>query len=148
MLADGGFPARIVEGSAVAAEVFLSNTNTLHTAVRVAIFVVPDDEPGVMRTLRKHDFKPCEPSGDRRLLRMAAESGRRAVHVLFDGDPSRESSDDSDLHPGDPAAARARAVRLGTAWLDLIAVCRRVRHDASDGHETTESFEVQLIEAR
>ena len=44
------------------------------------------------------------------------------------------------------AAARARAARLASAWLDPASTFRRVRHDALESHDVSEWFEVQLME--
>jgi hypothetical protein len=142
-----GLAHRIVEGSAVAAEVFLAESNTLHTAVRVGVLVGAGDLPLVERSLRRAGFRPGDPVGDSTLLRLASRNGRRAVHVLLEGGglDGREPAAKS-RHPADPAAARARAARLRTAWLDLAAVYRRVHYETRPDHDVTESFEVQLID--
>ncbi len=147
MLRVDGVRFRLVEGSAVAAEVFLAETNTRHTAVRVGVFVAPAERREIESVLRRAGFRRSEPVGDITLIRLAARRGQRAVHVLREGDGAVPSGDGhARLHPGDPAAARARIARLSTAWLDLAAVYCRSRYATRPGYDVTESFEVQLIE--
>lgn len=154
LLESAALPPRIVEGSAVAAEVFLADTNTLHTAVRAAVYVTPERRPATGRMLRDAGFERTEPTGDTTLLRMAARGGRRPIHVLFDGSDGDAVNDAaSDIpgehpgaHPGTPEARRARMLRIGSAWLALAEAWRRDLHASEETHDVTESFEVQLIE--
>jgi hypothetical protein len=144
LLSAKGLPCRIVDGSAAAAEVYLSDTNTLHTAVRVAMHIDAGEQPDLARALAAVGFAACEPAGDMTLLRLAATRGRRAIHVLIEGDGRIK---DGDQHPADPAAVRARTARLASAMLPLAASFRRVRDITGEEHDVTESFEVHLIEA-
>jgi hypothetical protein len=66
--------------------------------------------------------------------------------VLVEGDEIDTADGGPSTHPGDPGAARARAARIGSAWLPLAGSFRRVRDGATDEHDVTESFEVHLIE--
>ncbi|NNM24582.1 MAG: hypothetical protein HKO59_01130 [Phycisphaerales bacterium] len=137
-------PCRIVEGSAAAAEVYLSDTNTLHTAVRVAMYAEPRARDAIDAALQSASFRVADPAGDMTLLRLAAARGRRAIHVLVDGDTPEPAG--RPIHPGDEQATRMRAERIGSAWLPLAATYRRVRDAPGAERDVTESFEVHVIE--
>ncbi|MCP3905064.1 MAG: hypothetical protein GY715_15680 [Planctomycetes bacterium] len=141
-LTGDGLRYTVVEGSAVAAEVFLAETNTLHTAVRVAVRVTGDGLDPIDRALRRAGFDRAKPMGDGTLLRLAGRNGRRAIHVLFDGDGHGASGHD---HPGSAAAARARLRLLNGAMVDVTTAYRRAVHDSSPEHDVTESFAVQVV---
>lgn len=134
----------IVDGSAVAVELRLTDADTCCYAVRVSVFVAPAARPHVERTLMRAGFEPTTPSGDGALLRLARRHGRRPVHVLFETTPPRPD----DPHPSSRAAARTRAERMAGAWREAASTFRRLRHDAERSREVTKSFEVQLIERR
>ena len=72
----------------------------------------------------------------------------RAQHVL---DRYRQTSQRSDWLASaaalvDLLGLAHRAIRLGSAWLDVATAFRRIRHATTDEQDVTESFEVQLIE--
>jgi hypothetical protein len=138
-----GLPCPLVEGSAVAAEVFIAQSNTLHTVVRVALRVDKRRRRAIDRTLRGAGYERSEPMRDGTLLRMATQHGHGAIHVLFDG----EDAAGANGHPGSRAAARARAVRIGSALVDVEAAYRRSEHEAAADHDVTETFEVQIVDA-
>ncbi|MHC4992106.1 MAG: hypothetical protein ACYTGC_14135 [Planctomycetota bacterium] len=138
-----GVKGGIVDGSAVAAEVYLAETNTLHTAIRVAVFVAAPDRRDLERALQRAGFDRSEPSGDVHLLRLAGRGGRRAVHVLFEPDAA---ADGEPAHPASVEGSRARARRLASAWIEPAATFIRAHLDADETHDISESFEIQLIE--
>ncbi|MHC4991026.1 MAG: hypothetical protein ACYTJ0_11230 [Planctomycetota bacterium] len=147
ILAADGLRAAIVDGSAVAVELYVEDTNTRCTEVRVAVFVAPGDRRPVERVLARAGFEATAPTADATLLRLAGRRGRRAIHVLFDAahGSSRRSAARA---PSSAEAASARAARLATAWLEPAATFRRVGRGVAAAHDIMESFEVQLIERR
>lgn len=142
ILGVGDHPVCVVDGSAVAVELRLSEADTRCYAIRVAVFVAPRARRDVELTLLRAGFRVTTPSSDGPLLRLARRHGRRPVHVLFDAAGQRSD----DVHPSAPEAARARSARMASAWLEPVSTFCRTCHDAEDAREITESFEVQLIE--
>lgn len=150
-----GIRHRIVEGSAVAAEVRFSEDRITRALLRVDVEVDDADLESAGRTLRSLGFAPGDPSGDVALLRVAARRGRRPIHVIFDDDgPDADPRSGaapppaaSRPHPSSPEAARERVRRLAGAFRPIHATWRRateVPAAASDG-TVSEEREVNLV---
>lgn len=140
ILGAGDVDARVIDGSAVAVEVCLADTNTAHTAVRVGVLVAPADRPAVERLLAREGFRSAAPAGDATLLRLGGRGIRRPVHVLFEsGDTGAEPRSTN------AQAVRERSRRLMAAWCDPTSTMRREHHESRATRDVTESFEVQLF---
>lgn len=142
-----GVPHRIVEGSAVAAQVRFTDEQLIRAVLRVDIAVRPAARHRYEAALRALGYTPGKGSGDVALMRIAGRRGRRPVHVLFEGTgappPTRH-------HPGSPEAAAERARRLSAAFRPILGSWRctieRRGDEASAVTETiAETREVHLV---
>lgn len=144
-----GLPHRVVEGSAVAAEVRFSEEDLLRAVLRVDLAVPAADLGTVQRRLREHGYRDVGPAGDGgdvSLMRIAARRGRRAVHVLLDPAGELEAPADRRPHPGSAEAAAERARRLARAYLPILATWRcTLERTRDDGVSVVETRDVHLV---
>jgi hypothetical protein len=142
-----GLPHRVVEGSAVAAEVRFSEEDLLRAVLRVDVAVPGARLAAVKERLREHGYRdagPAPDAGDVALMRIAARRGRRAVHVLLEAADAEPAGPRP--HPGSPEAAADRARRLARAFHPILATWRRTHERRrEDGVTVLETREVHLV---
>ncbi|MFK7960847.1 MAG: hypothetical protein AB8G96_10010 [Phycisphaerales bacterium] len=162
-----GVDHRVIDGSAVAAEVQFSEEQLTRAVLRVDVAVADGTQRAAGRALAAAGFAPGPPSGDVALMRIAHRRGRRAVHVLMDGDAAESElagagggADANDrrpalaprVHPGSPEAAHRRAATLAQAFLPVAGTWIRTDEHAvppedsgRDDATRSETREVQLV---
>lgn len=153
ILAAGGILARVVDGSALAAEVEFGDDGSRRAIVRMSLFVPADATGTAERVLRTAGFTDETRSDDLLVIRLALERGRRVVHTLFDDElpPQAGVRSLSDLpppphHPGSEEGRRERARRLSLWRLETAARLARTRHAVeADGLPSSESLEISLV---
>jgi hypothetical protein len=139
----GDVPHRLVEGSAVAAQVRFTDEQLIRAVLRVDVGVSPAARPRYEARLRDHGFIPGSGSGDVALMRIAGRRGRRPVHVLFEGP---DAPPPSPHPPGSPEAAAERARRLSAAFRPILGTwLTTVEREGDDETRLTETREVHLV---
>ncbi len=153
ILASGGIAARVVDGSALAAEVEFGEDGSRRAIVRMSLFVPRNSLAAAERTLRDAGFGDATRTDDLLVIRLALERGRRVVHTLFDDElpPRAGTGSIADLppprhHPGSEEGRRERARRLSLWRLEVAARLHRIRHAVDpDGLASSESLEISLV---
>lgn len=153
ILAGGGVAARVVDGSALAAEVEFGEDGSRRAIVRMSLFVPPASIATAERTLRAAGFADATRTDDLLVIRLALERGRRVVHTLFDDElpPRAGTGSLVDLpaprhHPASEEGRRERARRLSLWKLETAARLMRIRHSTEpDGLALSESLEISLV---
>jgi len=153
ILAAAGVAARVVDGSALAAEVEFREDGSRRAIVRMSLFVAEASVAAAVRALDRAGFGPAERTDDLAVIRYALERGRRVVHTLFDDElpPTAGERSLADLppprtHPGSEEGRRERARRLSLWRLEPAARRMRIRHGTdADGVGSSESLEVLLV---
>lgn len=153
ILAAGGVAARVVDGSALAAEVEFGDDGSRRAIVRMSLFVPRDSVAAAERLLRAAGFGDAVRTDDLLVIRLALERGRRVVHTLFDDElpPRAGQGSLADLppprhHPASEEGRRERARRLSLWKLEVAVRLLRVRHAVeADGLASSESLEVSLV---
>lgn len=153
ILASAGIAARVVDGSALAAEVEFGEDGSRRAIVRMSLFVPNGTADRAERTLRKAGFTDAARIDDLLVIRLALERGRRVVHTLFDDElpPTTGHASIADLppprhHPASEEGRRERARKLSLWRLEVAARLLRVRHAVEpDGLTSSESLEVSLV---
>jgi hypothetical protein len=153
LLASGGIAARVVDGSALAAEVEFGEDGSRRAIVRMSLFVPRGSISAADRLLRAAGFGEASRIDDLLVIRLALERGRRVVHTLFDDElpPAAGTGSLADLptprhHPASEEGRRERARRLSFWKLDVALRLLRVRHSVDpEGLAASESLEVSLV---
>jgi hypothetical protein len=153
ILAGGGVAARVIDGSALAAEVEFGEDGSRRAIVRMSLFVPPGSVTVAERTLRTAGFGDAIRTDDLLVIRLALERGRRVVHTLFDDElpPRAGTGSLADLpaprhHPASEEGRRERARRLSLWKLDTAVRLMRIRHwTEPDGLASSESLEISLV---
>lgn len=153
ILASGGVAARVVDGSALAAEVEFGEDGSRRAIIRMSLFVPAASVTDADRTLRSAGFVEAVRSDDLLVIRLALERGRRVVHTLFDDElpPRGGLGSLADLpapkhHPASEEGRRERARRLSLWKLETASRLMRIRHwTEPDGLGASESLEISLV---
>ena len=153
ILASGGVAARVVDGSALAAEVEFGEDGSRRAIIRMSLFVPAASVTDADRTLRSAGFVEAVRSDDLLVIRLALERGRRVVHTLFDDElpPRGGLRSLVDLpapkhHPASEEGRRERARRLSLWKLETASRLMRIRHwTEPDGLGASESLEISLV---
>ncbi len=140
-----GVPHRVVEGSAVAAQVRFTDEQLVRAVLRVDVAVTPANRDALETRLRGGGYEPGDGSGDVALMRIAGRRGRRPVHVLFEG---RDVEPGPRHHPASPEARAERSRRLAQAFRPILATWRitHERPGTPDEPTVTETREVHLVD--
>lgn len=149
-LAAEGLPTRLVEGSAIAAELQPLGEAWRRRAIRAGVEVAAAELTRAELLLRRLGFAPARGQPTIELMRQAHRSGRSASHAILGEDPAvatRERSDGEGrtLHPGSPEAAEARAKLLGRYRLvPSVTLARSWRRESRHGG-IEETLEIGLV---
>lgn len=145
-LAEAGVAARLVEGSALSAELSSSDELIRRFASRASLAIQPRDQERAERTLMQEGWQRAEPQGDMHLLRTASRHGRHLVFALLDEDEDGDRT--KHVHPSHPEAARLRDARL-SRWrtpVRLTLARQQTRQDEL-GCTITETFELSMVDS-
>lgn len=145
-LSDAGVAAKLVEGSALSAELSSSDELVRRFASRASVSVGTHDLARAEGALVESGWQRASPQGDMPLLRTAVRHGRHLVFALLDHHPDPDSA--RGLHPAHPEAIRLRNERL-SQWRAAVRVtfARTSIHEDDAGRTAIESFELGLVEA-
>ena len=145
-LARAGVESRLVEGSALSAELSSCDELVRRFASRASLSVAREDLARAGRALADAGWHAADPQGDIHILRTAARRGRHLVFALIDEASGGEAQG---LHPAHPRAASLRDERL-SRWRVRPAMTLGRQESKADelGRTVTETFELGLVESQ
>jgi hypothetical protein len=146
-LARQGVDAGIAEGSAIAAELTMSEEGVRRRAIRVNLLVAAADLDRAETALRALRFRATRRAPTMELIRLANRSRYGAVHVVFDDalPPGGAGLAVSAPHPGSPEAQLERAERLSRYRLEPQRILLRTWSRQSWWGRREESVEIGLV---
>jgi hypothetical protein len=149
-LAAEGLSTRLVEGSAVAAELQPLGEAWRRRAIRAGIEVAASELSRAESLLRGLGFAPSRGQPTIELMRQAHRFGRSASHAILGEDPASAAGEGGDgpsraPHPGSPEAAEARARLIGRYRLVASVTLARSWRRKSRHGGIEETLEIGLV---
>lgn len=149
-LAREGLPTRLVEGSAIAAELQPLGEAWRRRAIRAGIEVAASELSRAESLLRRLGFAPSRGQPTIELMRQAHRFGRSASHAILGEDlevatGERRDGEARTLHPGSPEAAEARARLIGRYRLVASVTLARSWRRKSRHGGIEETLEIGLV---